>query len=315
MKAKILLAVVLLLLIVFFQAAYVVDETEQVIITQFGKPVGSPITDPGIGVKIPLIQKITYFPKNLLEWDGDPDEIPTNDKKYIWVDTFARWKIVDPLLFFQTVNNIGQAQNRLSEIINSAVRDFIAAYPLIELVRLTNREFVDDETADDKISEKTVLAPVTTGRKKIIQGVLGQVEPELMKFGIQVVDVAIKRLNYTEKVRNTVYGRMIAEREQIAEKFRSEGEGEARKIEGNRVKELKRITSEAYKTAEEIKGKADAEATLIYAKAYSKDPDFYSFLKSLHVYEEALAKDTSLVLSTDSEFLRYLKGYKKTGKK
>jgi membrane protease subunit HflC len=315
MKAKILLAVVLLLLITFFQAAYVVDETEQVIITQFGKPVGSPITEPGIGFKIPLIQKTNYFHKNLLEWDGDPDEIPTNDKKYIWVDTFARWKIVDPLLFFQTVNNIGQAQNRLSEIINSAVRDFIAAYPLIELVRLTNRQFVDDETADDKISEKTILAPVTTGRKKIIQGVLAQVEPELQKFGIQVVDVAIKRLNYTEKVQNTVYGRMIAEREQIAEKFRSEGEGEARKIEGNRVKELKRITSEAYRTAEEIKGKADAEATLIYAKAYSKDPDFYSFVKSLDVYEEALQKDTSLVLSTDSEFLRYLKGDQKTGKK
>lgn len=315
MKAKILLAVVLLLLITFFQAAYVVDETEQVIITQFGKPVGSPITEPGIGFKIPLIQKTNYFFKNLLEWDGDPDEIPTNDKKYIWVDTFARWKIVDPLLFFQTVNNVGQAQNRLSEIINSAVRDFIAAYPLIELVRLTNREFVDDETADDKISEKTILAPVTTGRKKIIQGVLAQVEPELQKFGIQVVDVAIKRLNYTEKVQNTVYGRMIAEREQIAEKFRSEGEGEARKIEGNRVKELKRITSEAYRTAEEVKGKADAEATLIYAKAYSKDPDFYSFVKSLDVYEEALQKDTSLVLSTDSEFLRYLKGYQKAGKK
>ncbi|MBW2216321.1 MAG: protease modulator HflC, partial [Deltaproteobacteria bacterium] len=232
MKAKILLAVVLLLLIVFFQSAYVVDETEQVIITQFGKPVGLPITEPGLGFKIPFIQKTNYFHKNLLEWDGDPDEIPTNDKKYIWVDTFARWKIVDPLLFFQTVNNTGQAQSRLSEIINSAVRDFIAAYPLIELVRLTNREFVDDETAEDRISEKIILAPVTTGREKIIQGVLGQVEPELKKFGIQVVDVAIKRLNYTEKVRNTVYGRMIAEREQIAEKFRSEGEGEARKIEG-----------------------------------------------------------------------------------
>ena len=310
MKAKILLALVLLLLIVFFQAAFIVDETEQVIITQFGKPVGSPITDPGINFKVPLIQKTNYFHKNLLEWDGDPDEIPTNDKKYIWVDTFARWKIVDPLLFFQTVNNVGQAQNRLSEIINSAVRDFIAAYPLIELVRLTNRQFVDDETPDDKISEKTVLAPVTTGRTKIIQGVLRQVEPELQKFGIQVVDVAIKRLNYTEKVRNTVYGRMIAEREQIAEKFRSEGEGEARKIEGNRAKELKRITSEAYKTAEEIKGKADAEATLIYANAYSKDPDFYSFLKSLDVYQESFEKDTSLVLSTDSEFLKFLKGNK-----
>ena len=311
MKAKILLAVVLLLLITFFQSAYVVDETEQVIITQFGKPVGSPITEPGIGFKVPLIQKTNYFHKNLLEWDGDPDEIPTNDKKYIWVDTFARWKIVDPLLFFQTVNNIGLAQNRLSEIINSAVRDFIAAYPLIELVRLTNREFVDDETADDKISEKTVLAPVTTGRKKIIQGVLRQVEPELIKFGIQVVDVAIKRLNYTEKVRNTVYGRMIAEREQIAEKFRSEGEGEARKIEGNRVKELKRITSEAYRTAEEIKGKADAEATNIYAKAFGKDPEFYSFINTLEIYKKSLNEDIKVILSTNSDFFQYLKQYDK----
>jgi len=309
---KAILAIAILLVIVLFQSAYVIDETEQVIITQFGRPIGSPLTEPGIEFKIPFIQKTTYFHKNLLEWDGDRDEIPTNDKKYIWVDTFARWKIVDPLLFFQTVNNMTQAQNRLSEIINSAVRDFIAAYPLIELVRLTNREFVDDETADDKISEKTILAPVTTGRKKIVQGVLGQVEPELKKFGIHVVDVAIKRLNYTEKVRNTVYGRMIAEREQIAEKFRSEGEGEARKIEGNRVKELKRITSEAYRTAEEIKGKADAEATLIYAEAYNKDPDFYSFLKSLEVYKNSLENNTSLVLSTDAEFLKYFKGYKKS---
>ncbi len=312
---KAILAIIILIVIVLFQSAYVVDETEQVIITQFGRPIGTPITEPGIEFKIPFIQKTNYFYKNLLEWDGDRDEIPTNDKKYIWVDTFARWKIVDPLLFFQTVNNMTQAQNRLSEIINSAVRDFIASYPLIELVRLSNREFEDDETAGDKISEKTALVNITTGREKIVEGVLKQVEPELQKFGIHVVDVAIKRLNYVEKVRNTVYGRMIAEREQIAQKYRSEGEGEARKIEGNRAKELKRITSGAYKTAEEIKGKADAEATLIYAAAYNKDAEFYSFLKSLEVYKNALEKNTSLILSTDAEFLKYLKGYKKSRKK
>ncbi len=310
MKIKFLLIPIIVLFFLFFQSVYIVDETEQVIITQFGRPMGSPKIEPGIEFKVPLIQKANYFYKNILEWDGDPGEIPTNDKKYIWVDTFARWKIVDPLLFFQTVNNVGLAHSRLSEIINSAVRDFIATYPLIELVRVTNRESEANEIASEKIDAKVSLGTITMGREKIVEGVLQQVEPELIKFGIQIVDVAIKRLNYTEKVRNSVYNRMIAEREQIAEKYRSEGEGEARKIEGKRDKELKRITSEAYKAGEEIKGKADAEATLIYAKAYSRDPDFYSFMKSLEVYKNTMEANTSLVLSTDSDFLKYFKEYK-----
>ena len=311
MKTKILIVLIAVCLFVFFQSAYIIDETEQVVITQFGKAIGEPKTEPGIEFKVPLIQKATYFPKNLLEWDSDPGEIPTLDKTYIWVDTFARWKIVDALLFYQTVNNLDQGRGRLSEVINSGVRDFIAKYPLIETVRMTNRKMDTLETGLDKIAEKRRMIEIKVGREKIIEAILNQTKPELKKFGILLVDVAIKRLNYTEKVRNSVYGRMIAEREQIAEKYRSEGLGEARKIEGNRAKELKKITSEAYRKAQEIKGVADAESTLIYARAYSKDPDFYSFVKSLGVYQKTLDTDSSLVLSTDSDFLEHLKGYKK----
>ncbi len=311
MKAKIFIVIIFILGFIGLNSIFIVDETMQAIVTQFGKPVGSPITEPGIQFRIPIIHKVNYFNKNLLVWDGDPDEIPTNDKKYIWVDTFARWRITDPLLFFQTVNNMTQARGRLNEIINAAVRDFIAKYPLIELVRQTNRKLMSDQNTGEKIADKTLATEITIGRERIVAGILKQATLELNKFGIEVVDVAIKRLNYTEKVRNTVYNRMIAEREQIAQKFRSEGEGEARKIEGKGVKELKRIESEAYRVAEEIKGKADAEASLIYAKAYSKDADFYTFLKSLDVYKKTLENHTSLVLSTDSEFLKYLTKYSK----
>jgi membrane protease subunit HflC len=307
MKSNLIIVIIVICVIALFSSVYIVDETEQTVITQFGRAIGEPKTEPGIYLKVPLIQKVNFFYKNLLEWDGDPGEIPTNDKKYIWVDTFARWKITDPLLFFQTVNNINSARGRLSEIINSSVRDFIARYPLIEAVRVTNRKFEIFELDSDEIGDKRVLTQISQGREKIVEGIMAQVKPELEKFGIQIVDVAIKRLNYTEKVRNTVYGRMIAEREQIAEKFRSEGQGEARKIEGNRVKELQKITSEAYRKAQEIKGRADADATTIFAKAYNRDPDFYTFLKTLDVYQKTLDEKSSLVLSTDSDLWGYLK--------
>ena len=309
MRAKFLIIPIIILLIAFFSSAYTVDETEQVVITQFGKAIGEPKTKAGLYFKVPIIQQANYFPKNLLEWDGDPGQIPTLDKTFIWVDTFARWKIVDPLKFFQTVNNEMAAQARLDDIIDPAVRNFVTSYPLIETVRMTNRELDTFDVTVGKNMEKRELPKIKMGREKIINGILEQASAKLSGFGIQLVDVAIKRLNYVEQVRRSVYGRMIAERRQIAEKFRSEGQGEARKIEGNREKELKRITSEAYKRAEEIKGKADAEATKIYAKAYGKDPDFYSFLKSLDVYKKTMDKDTSLVLSTDSDFLKYFKGY------
>ncbi len=309
MKSKLAILVVAVVAIFFvFTAAYVVDETEQVVVTQFGKVVGKPKTEPGLYFKIPFIQNATYFPKNLLEWDGDPGQIPTLDKTYIWVDAFARWRIVDPITFFQTVNNTISAQGRLDDIIDPAVRNLITENRLIETVRKTNRELDTYEIGLEDIKERPSYK-ILTGREKITKQILEQAQPKLSKFGIELVDVKIKRINYVEQVRDSVYGRMIAERKQIAEKFRSEGKGEAQKILGEKERDLKRITSEAYKTAQEIKGKADAESTKLYAEAFSVDPEFYSFIKTLEIYDDALGKDSSVVLSTDSEFFKYLKGY------
>ncbi|HDH86889.1 MAG: protease modulator HflC [Deltaproteobacteria bacterium] len=310
MKLKGIIYTVIIIIILFLLGAvYVVDETEQVVVTRFGEAIGKPKINPGLYFKLPIIDTTNYFPKNLLEWDGDPGQIPTLDKTFIWVDTFARWKIVDPLKFFETVNNVTAGLGRLDDIIDPAVRNFITSYPLIETVRMTNRELDTFEMGIEKVKETSPLGEVKTGRAEITRGIMKQAQPKLAKFGIELVDVKIKRLNYVEEVRKSVYGRMIAERKQIAEKFRSEGKGEARKIEGDKEKEMKRITSEAYKKAQEIKGKADAEATKIYAQAYGRDPDFYSFTNTLDIYKETMDKESTLVLSTDSEFFKYLKGY------
>ncbi len=311
MKSKgiILIVAAIAFFLIAFASAYTVDETKQVIVTQFGKVVGDPKTDPGLYFKIPFIQQVNSFPKNILAWDGDPGQIPTLDKTYIWVDTFARWKIVDPIKYFQTVGNIISAQGRLDDIIGPAVRNFISSYKLIETVRTTNRDLDTFEIGLEDVKKRSASV-IKTGRQKITEGILKQAKPKLEKFGIELVDVKIKRINYVEQVRRTVYSRMIAERNQIAEKFRSEGQGEARKILGEKERDLKLITSQAYKVAQEIKGKADAESTKIYAKAYGVDPEFYSFIKTLDVYGQALDKDSSIVLSTDSEFFKYLKGYK-----
>jgi len=300
-------------LIALFSSAFVVDETQQVVITQFGKAVGEPITKPGLYFKLPIVQKANYFPKNLLEWDGDPGQIPTLDKTYIWVDTFARWKIVDPLKFFQTVNNVMGAQARLDDILDAAVRNLVTSHRLIETVRKSNRTLDTLELGLATQEKYEMLSTVKVGRAKIMEEVKRQAEPKVEQFGISLVDVKIKRVNYVEQVRKSVYARMIAERRQMAEKFRSEGQGEARKIEGEKEKVLKKITSEAYMKAQIIKGKADAEATRIYAEAFGKDPEFYSFLKTLEVYRSTMDKDSTLVLSTKSDFLRYLKGYEKMG--
>jgi len=309
MKSKLVILVVAVVAILFvFTAAYVVDETEQVVVTQFGKVVGQPKKESGLYFKVPFIQNATYFPKNLLEWDGDPGQVPTLDKTYIWVDAFARWRIIDPIKFFQTVNNTLSAQGRLDDIIDPAVRNLITENRLIETVRKSNRELDTYEIGLENIKERPSYR-IVTGREKIAKQILEQAQPKLAKFGIELVDVKIKRINYVEQVRDSVYGRMIAERKQIAEKFRSEGKGEARKILGEKERDLKKITSEAYRIAEEIKGKADAESTKLYANAYGVDPDFYSFAKTLEIYSDALGKDSSLVLSTDSEFFKYLKGY------
>jgi len=311
MKSKgiIYAGIIIIIIILLSGPLYVVDETEQVVVTQFGRAIGEPIKEPGLYFKIPFIQQANRFRKNLLEWDGDPGQIPTLDKTFIWVDTFARWKIVDPLKFFETVNNEIAALGRLDDIIDPAVRNFITSFPLIETVRMTDRELDTFEAGIDEVQDIRSLGEVKTGRAKITKGIMEQAQPKVAKFGIELVDVKIKRLNYVEEVRKSVYQRMIAERKQIAEKFRSEGKGEARKIEGDSEKEMKRITSGAYRKAQEIKGKADAEATKIYAQAYGVDPDFYSFVNTLDIYKETLDKDSTLVLSTDSEFFKYLKGY------
>jgi membrane protease subunit HflC len=312
MKSKgFIVAILVVGALALFASAYVVDETEQAVVTQFGRVIGDPKTAPGLYFKVPFFQRTNYFPKNLLTWDGDPGQIPTLDKTFIWVDPFARWRIVDPIKFFQTVNNTISALGRLNEIVDPAVRNFITSFPLIEAVRSTNRVLDTAEVGvDDTDKEKDVFRhQITTGRDKITAGIQKQAQPKLAKFGIELVDVKIKRINYVEEVRNSVYERMISERKQIAEKFRSEGRGEAQKILGEKERELKSITSEAYRKAQEIKGKADAEVTRIYADAYGVDPEFFSFSRTLEIYNQSLDAKNSLAISTDSDFLRYLKGY------
>lgn len=304
-------AVAVLIAMLIYASAYIVDERQQVVITQLGRVIGEPQREPGLKFKVPFIQNANYFPKNLQEWNSNPGQIPTLDKTYIWVDTFARWKIIDPVKFFQTVNNVPIALGRLDDIIDPAARNFITSHRLIEAVRKSNRQPDTTEIGleDFRKEDSSAVYAITVGRGKITEGILKQAQPKLDKFGIELVDVKIKRINYVEKVRESVYDRMIAERKQIAAKFRSEGQGEARKIIGEKERELKRISSEAYKSAQEIMGKADAEAAAISAEAYGPDPEFYSFIKTLELYNKVLGENSSLVLSTDSELLKYLKGY------
>jgi membrane protease subunit HflC len=307
-KGPIILIVLLVVGVVVYQSAYIVDETQQVVVTQFGRIVGSPVVSPGLKFKVPFIQAANYFPKNLLDWDGDPGQIPTLDKTFIYVDAFARWKIVEPVKFFQTVNNPFNAIGRLNDIIDPAVRDFITSNRLIEVVRNSNRELDTTELGrEDEQTQRRPSMVISIGRQNITEGILKQAQPKLAQFGIELVDVKIKRINYVEEVRQSVYARMIAERKQIAEKFRSEGKGEAQKIRGDKERELKLITSEAYRVAQEIKGKADAESTKLYAEAFGVDPEFYSFVRTLEIYRESLDEKNSLVLSTESEFLKYFK--------
>jgi membrane protease subunit HflC len=296
-------------LVLVFSSAYMVDETEQVVITQFGRIVGEPVKEPGLKFKTPFIQTANYFPKNLLEWDGDPGQVPTKDKTYIWVDTFARWKISDPVLYFQTVKDEFSALKRLDDIIDPAMRNLITSYPLVETVRNTDRAMDTFDVAnDDENKNRRVRYQVDLGRDEITRRIVAQSRTKLEEFGIELVDMKIKRVNYIDSVRRSVYDRMIAERNQIAEKFRAEGKGEASNIRGEKEKELQKIKSEAYRTAQETKGHADAKATQIYANAYGVDPDFYAFQKTMEVYKKSLAKDSSLILSTDSDLMKYMKG-------
>jgi len=295
-------------IVVVYNSAYIVDETEQVIVTQFGRVVGKPVTTPGLKFKLPFFQQANYFPNNLLTWDGDPGQVPTKDKTYIWVDTFARWKIVDPIKYFQTVNNEFAALERLDDIIDPAMRNLVTSYPLVESVRNTDRSMDTFESVSGESKKRVHQYTIELGRDEITKRIVQQASPKLSPFGIELVDVKIKRINYIESVRRAVYDRMIAERNQIAEKYRAEGKGEASNIRGEKEKELQTITSQAYEEAQKIKGKADAEATKIYADAYGVDPDFYAFLKTMEVYKATMTKDSTLILSTDSDFMKYFKG-------
>ncbi len=306
----IITGVVLLGLLILLDAVYVVSETNQVIITQFGEPIGGAITSAGLHLKAPFIQKTNYFEKRWLEWDGDPNQIPTKDKKYIWVDSYARWRIRDPLVFFQRVRDERGAQSRLDDIIDGETRNAIANYDLIEVVRSSNREFeLTEEIAIIEVSE--AISKINIGREKIAQIILENASKITPQFGVELKDVRIKRINYVDEVQQKVFDRMIAERKRIASKYRSEGDGKSAEIRGQKEKELKRIQSEAYRKAQEIKGKADAEATRIYAQAYNLDPEFYQFMKTLETYRQSLDSETWLLLSSDSEFLKFLRSSEK----
>lgn len=305
-KTLLLIGAALVVLLVVLDSTYVVSETNQVIITQFGEPIGGAVNTAGLHFKAPFIQKTNYFDKRWLEWNGDPNQIPTKDKKYIWVHTYCRWRISDPLVFFQRVHDERGAHSRLDDIVDGETRNIIAKFDLIEIVRSSNRTFeLTEDAALLDFSE--VVGKIQTGRDKIAKLILDSSAKITPMFGVELKDVQIKRVNYVDEVQRKVFDRMVAERKRIASKYRSEGDGKSAEIRGQKERELKRITSEAYRKAQETKGKADAEATKIYALAYNLDPEFYQFLKTLETYRTALEKETWLILSTDSEFLKYLK--------
>ncbi len=301
----------LLLLFLFFTATYAVDETEQVIITQFGKPVGDPITDAGLHYKIPFIQEVTRIEERMLEWDGRPNEMPTKDKTYIVVDTFGRWRISDAKQFFLRLRDERSAQSRLDDILGSETRNAIAKHELIEVIRTTKDRQPDrDAVLVDAPGNVGVLYPITKGRAKIEEEIYEEAAEKLSDFGIELLDVRFKRINYNESVRQRIYDRMISERQQIAERFRSEGEGEAAKIIGMKERELLEIESEAYKRVQEIQGEADAKASEIYASAYNKSEDsvaFYEFIKTMETYQEMLGGDSTLIMTTGSDIFKFLK--------
>lgn len=307
--------IALLLVILLFSSLYTVNEGEQVVITQFGKPVGEPVTKAGLHFKLPFVQDVNRFEKRILEWDGPSTRMPTKDKVYIVVDTFGRWRISDPLRFFQQLRDERSAQSRLDDILGSETRNVIARHDLIEAVRTTKdrKPQLDAETMPD--ARLATMPPIQHGRSELEKEIFNLAAPKVRGFGIELLDVRFKRLNYNESVSETIYQRMISERQQIAERFRSEGAGEAAKILGNRERDLLQIESEAYRKVQEIEGEADAKAIEIYAKAYNQSDaarELFEFLKTLETYKAALTADTNLILTTNSSLLRYLKSDKPT---
>ena len=298
-------ALVVLGLVTLSSALYTVSETEQVVITQFGEPIGQAITQPGLHLKVPFAQEANYFDKRWLEWTGNPNQIPTRDKKYIWVETYARWRIANPLLFFQRLRDERGAQSRLDDIIDGETRNVVANHNLIEVVRTTNRDFDKGDEAED-VMEAEAMRQVELGRDKITRLILDHASKVMPDYGIELVDVQIQRINYIESVQAKVFDRMISERKRIADRHRSEGQGKSAEIRGKKERELKVIESEAYRKTQEIQGRGDAEATTIYAEAYNRNRELYRFLKSMETYRTTIDKDSWLVLSTSADLYRYL---------
>ncbi|TVS05870.1 MAG: protease modulator HflC [Phycisphaerales bacterium] len=295
----------------FSLSTFSLDETEQAVVVQFGAPVGEPVTEPGLHFKIPFIQEVRKFDKRLLSWDGDPNQIPTRGEQFISVDTTARWRIVDPLKFLQSVGDERGAQLRLNDILDSVVRDQISASELVEIVRSkdweVSREDLERAQITGEQDEEILLQRVARGRAEIVQSVLEQAQKLMPQYGIELIDIRIKRVDYVESVQERVFERMIAERQRIAEQFRAEGEGRAREIDGQTQRRVSEIRSEARRQAEVIRGAADAEATRIYNEAFGADPEFYAFFRTLESYSKSLGKDVTLILRADSDYFRFLR--------
>lgn len=306
MKAPIIIVAIVVAILIGQGGLYIVNEAEQAIVTQFGKPVGD-VVYPGLHFKLPFVQKVIRFEQRILKWDGDPNQIPTKDKKFIWVDTTARWRIKNPLVFYKTVATERGAQSRLDDIIDSVVRDAVSGRLLVELVRGSDYKTQDGLVERFEVEGVVVKKADLVGREEILASLLGKARASTPEYGIELLDVQIKRINYVEQVRTRVYERMINERKKVAAQYRSEGEGEKAEILGTMQRELKEISSEAYRKVLEIRGAADADAAAIYAEAYNKDKEFYTFTRTLESYKKAIQKNGRLIISTDSDYYRYLK--------
>ncbi|EGR2264021.1 protease modulator HflC [Vibrio parahaemolyticus] len=311
-KIGVITALVLCVSLVIYNALYTVSEVQQVIITQFGKPIGEPVVDAGLKIKMPFIHEINTIDKRVLEWDGNPSDMPTKDKLYISVDLFARWRIIDPLQYFLRIKDERSAQSRLDDILGSETRNAVAKHELIEIIRTNkNRKPLRDALLSDTEGELKIgtLVPIKKGRQLVEQEIFSAASEKIKIFGIELLDIRFKRINYNESVRPKIYERMISERRQIAERFLSEGNGEAARIRGDRIRDLNKIQSEAYREVEEIRGQADAKAAEIYSLAYNKSPqarDLYEFTRTMQSYSTIISENTTLVLSTNSDIFRFL---------
>ncbi|QCK13663.1 protease modulator HflC [Mangrovivirga cuniculi] len=307
-KSKIILLVIGIVVVIgLLMSTFIVKESKQAIVTQFGKPVGKPRIEPGLYFKVPFVQKVQFFDKRYLKWNGDPNQVTTKDKKYIFVDTYARWQITDPLRFFIRLRDQRSAQSRLDDILDGETRNAVASFNLLDLIRSTNR---DPVVSEDYLQELDELDEISVGRARIEDMILEKANERTSDLGIKILDIRFKRMNYVDEVRDRVYDRMISERKRIADQFRSEGQGEASKIKGNKERDLAKIQSEAFEQAEIIKGKADAQATSIYASAYDRNASsrqFYSFLRGMEALEKSFDEKTNLVITTDSDLYKYLK--------